>query len=119
LINAFCHCFKQLEYKVKNHSSAKFSEHAISQHEEFLKMSRLAQLYVDDSLSDEVSFGFVRQKAFSIVPRNELASKLSHSSKKTMQEVDFYWQTIDIFKRGIKSNLRPLVGALEFSIKKK
>jgi TnpA family transposase len=115
LVHAFCHYFKQLEHKIKIHSSAKFSEHAISQHEESLKMRRLAQLYVDDSLSDEVSFGFVRQKAFLIVPRNELASKLSHFSKKTMQEVDFYWQSIDSFKFSIKSHLRPLVAALDFS----
>ncbi|MBA8667714.1 Tn3 family transposase [Holosporaceae bacterium 'Namur'] len=115
LISAFCYHFKQIEDKIKESSNTKFSQHVMSQREEFITMRRLAQLYVDDTLSDEVSFGLVRQKAFSILSRDKLLSKVSNLGKKPLQEVDFYWQTIDIFKRSIKSNLRHLVGALDFS----
>lgn len=114
LISAFCYNFKQIEDKIKELSHAKFSQHVMSQHEEFIAMRRLAQLYVDDTLPDEISFGLVRQKAFSILPRDKLLSKVSNSSKKMPQEVDFYWEAIDTFKRSI-SKLRHLVEALNFS----
>ncbi len=115
LIRAFCYHFKQIEEKIKASSSAKFSEHVMSQHEEFIKMRRLAQLYVDDELSDEMSFGLVRQKAFSILSKEDLLRKTSNLSRKQKQEVDFFWQSTDYFKRGIKSNLRHLVASLNFS----
>lgn len=115
LINAFCYHFKRIEDKARELSNARFAQHVMSQHEEFITMRRLAQLYVDDTLSDEVSFGLVRQKAFSILSRDELVNKVSNLGKKPAQEVDFYWQTIDTFKRTIKSNLRHLVETLNFS----
>ena len=87
----------------------------MSQHEESITMRRLAQLYVEDTLSDEISFGLVRQKAFSILSRDKLLSKVSNIGKKAPQEIDFYWQTIDTFQHKIKSNLRHLVAALNFS----
>lgn len=115
LINAFCYHFKQMENKIKNFSNLQFSEHVVNQQDEFMTMKRLAHLYIDDSLSDDVSFGLVRKKAFSILSRDELVSKLSNLGKKTIQEADFYWQTVDTFKRGIACHLRPLVATLDFS----
>ena len=95
LISAFCYHFKQTENKIKESSSAKFSEHVMSQHEESALMRSLAQLYVDEGLPDRMSFGRVRRKAFAILSKEELLSTLSNSSKKPMQEVDFYWQAMD------------------------
>ena len=115
LISAFCYHFKQIDDKIKEASNTKFSEHVMSRHEESITMRRLAQLYVDDTLSDEVSFGLVRQKAFSILSRDKLISKVSSIGKKEPQEVDFYWQAIDTCKHKIKVNLRHLVAALNFS----
>ncbi|CAL7961907.1 hypothetical protein MIDIC_340015 [Alphaproteobacteria bacterium] len=115
LVIAFCCHFKQIEDKIKELSKDKFSQHVMNQREEFITMRRLAQLYVDDTLSDELSFGAVRQRAFSILSRDKLFSKVSNLGKKPPREVDFYWQTIDAVKCGIKSNLRYLVEALNFS----
>lgn len=115
LINAFCYHFKQIENKIKESSDTKFSEHVMSQHEESIKMRSLAQLYVDEALPDEMSFGLVRKRAFLILSKEELLGTLSNTSKKPTQEVEFYWQAVDRFKRRIKSNLRHLVESLHFS----
>ena len=114
LVSAFCYHFKQLEHKIKESSKAKFSEHVISQHDYSIKMRSLVQLYIDNTLPDDMNFGLVRSKAFLILPREALVSTLS-STNKPQEEVDFYWQTIDNFKRPIKSNLRYLVESLDFS----
>jgi len=115
LIDAFCYNCKQIEDKIKAVSGANFSVHVMSQHEESMKMRVLTQLYVDEALPDEMSFGSVRQKAFSILSKTKLINTLSTSSKKRVQESDFYWQTVDTSKRRIKSNLRHLVKSLDFS----
>ena len=57
----------------------------------------------------------VRQKAFAIISRDELMHKLSFSNQNPKQEIDFYWQAIDKYKRIIKSNLRNTIGLLDFS----
>jgi TnpA family transposase len=115
LIAAFCYHFKQIEEKVKTLARNRFSNHIINQHEELLHMRRLAKLYIDDSLPDDVSFGIVRQKAFSILPRKTLIGTLSIAEKKHLQEVDFYWQAVDEVKHSVKTNLRHIVDSLTFS----
>lgn len=114
LIKAFCYHFKQMDDKIKKMATAKFSEHVIKEHEELIKMKLLAKLYVDKDIADETSFGLVRQKAFAILSKEDLLRKTSTIAKKPTQEKDFYWQSIDYFKRGVKSNLRHLVAALDF-----
>jgi len=117
LVNAFCYQFKKIDEKVRESARDKFSKHVMSQREELNTMKRLAGLYVDDTLTDEISFGFVRQKAFSILSREQLISKVSNSTNQSPQEVDFYWDAVDDFKHKAKSHLRHLVTALTFSSK--
>jgi hypothetical protein len=114
LANAFCFYFRQIESKIKEISNNALSQHIKDQHEEASNMLKLASLYVDDSLSDELSFGEVRNKAFSIIPKDELITRVKKNNRK-IYDSDFYWQAIDGFKRGIKSHLRSLVEVLDFS----
>ena len=115
LVTAFCYRFKQIEGKIKESSSVQFSQHVMNQHEDSITMKRLAQLYVDDTLPDDVTFGIVRQKAFLILSRDKLISTVSDLGGKAPKEVDFYWQTVDASRRIIKPHLRHLVAALNFS----
>lgn len=115
LIAAFCYHFKQIEEKVKTLAKNNFSNHVVSQNEELMHMRQLAKLYIDDTLPDNVSFGFVRQKAFSILSRKTLIGTLAIAEKKQLQEVDFYWQAVDEIKHSVKTNLRHIVDSLTFS----
>jgi TnpA family transposase len=114
LINAFCYHFKHFENNIKEQANTRFSQHAISQQKELATMKRLAQLYVDDNLSDDISFGMVRKQAFAILSKDELLNKVS-SSHKSPQEIDFHWQALDGLSRRFKAHLRPLVMTLNFS----
>ena len=77
-------------------------------------MKRLLQLYVDENLPDEMSFGSVREKAFEILPKDEII-KVSNADNKPVPDLDFYWQAVDTSKRRVTLNLRQLVAALNFS----
>ncbi len=118
LVSVFCFWFKQTEDKIKDLAKLNFSQHIMSQRDEFIALNRLAQLYVDEELSDIISFGVVREKAFAILSKEVLLNKVSNLSKKPLQEYDFFWQATDTIKRSIKANLRPLVTTLDFSSSK-
>jgi len=115
LVSAFSFFFKQMEESIHELTTSRLTEHVMSQREEFTTMKRLVQLYVDDTLPDEMSFGLVRQKAFDILPKEAILSKVSDLDKKESQENDFYWQATDLYKRKTTSHLRHLVTALHFS----
>ena len=114
-VNAFSFFFKQYENSIIEMTKFNFSQHVMNQREEFMTLKRLAQLYVDDELSDIISFGEVREKAFAILSKEELLNKVSKISKKPLQEFDFFWTSVDKMKRNIRVNLRHLVTALDFS----
>lgn len=115
LVSAFSFFLKQIEEEIDVLSNLRLTEHVMDQREEFITMKRLAQLYVDDEILDETNFGFVRERAFEILPREELLNKVSNISKKIKPDDDFYWQAVDTLKRRITQNLRHLVAALSFS----
>ena len=115
LVSAFSFFFKQYEDSIIEITKFNFSQHIMSQREEFIALKRLAQLYVDEELSDIISFGEVREKAFTILSKEELLNKVSKISKKPLQEFDFFWTSVDKLKRNIRINLRNLVTALDFS----
>lgn len=115
LISAFCYHLNHFEGEIKKQTSAKFTQHVMNQHDEFSTMKRLAQLYVDNEISDDISFGIVRKKAFSILSRDELLSKVSNLRQKSPKEIDFYWQVVDSFSRRTKTHLSQLIKALNFS----
>lgn len=115
LVNAFCFHYNQFNTDIKELSASKFSEHVKNNHDDAMDMIKLAQLYIDDNLSDDINFGIVREKAFAIVSKTDLIDKVNKPNRKTKQESDFYWLSIDEFKRGIKSYLRNLVTVLDFS----
>lgn len=113
LVAAFSFFLKQIEEEIDVLSKLKLTEHVMSQREALDKMNQLMQFYVDDEIADSASFGSVREKAFKILPREELANKLT--KKKPIPDEDFYWQAADSLKRRVTLNLRHLVAALNFS----
>ncbi|MDQ1245100.1 MAG: hypothetical protein QG565_1441 [Campylobacterota bacterium] len=115
LVTAFSFFFNQIDDKVNELSTLKFTSHVMSQREESIMLKRLVQLYVDDTLPDEINFGLVRKKAFEILSKEDILDKVSTNSKAPDEENDFYWQAIDSFQRKITGNLRAVVTALNFS----
>ena len=58
-------------------------------------MKQLARLFVKPELSNEVSFGEVRQEAFTIIPEEDLRNKVSLDGEKELKPIDFQWEMID------------------------
>ena len=115
LIDAFCYHLGQFDEETKEKAKIEFSQHAARQQNEWVIMKRLAHIFVDDGVSDDVRFGEVREKAFRILPREELCIKVANPNEKPRKEMDFKWDIIDKLGQRFKHHLRPLIMALDFS----
>jgi TnpA family transposase len=115
LVSAFSFFLKQIEDDIEALSKANLTEHVMSQRDELATMKCLARLYIDEKISDEISFGLVRKQAFAIIPKEKLLSVVAGTDKKPVTDTEFYWQAADNFKRKITLNMRQLVSALGFS----
>ena len=115
LIDAFCFHLGQFEAEIKTKAKEAHSLHVMGQRVELMIMRQLASLFVVDELSDDLRFGDVRLKAFSIIPKNELKEQVSDLREKELKEIDFKWKMVDKHFHRFKLHLRPLVQALDFS----
>lgn len=119
LIIAFGFHFNQFEDSLTKAAKNQFSDQIVSQYDsqynESLTLKQLAQFWVDDSLPDDIQFGIVREKVFSIISREDLKNKIAPPKKKSPQETDFYWKVVDGIGRKLAIHLRPLVMMLDLS----
>lgn len=116
LKDAFCFHLKQFEVDLKKKAKEAYTQHVMSQQTELLAMKRLAQLFVADSLSDDLRFGDVRNEAFNtIISKEKLTEQVSALAEKSLKEIDFKWKTVDKYFHRFKNHLRPLMMALDFS----
>lgn len=117
LLGAFRYHVKQFKDKTKTAGKLQFAQHMVGKHKTLGTMKALVQLYIDDDLSDELHFGDIRQKAFTIISKNELLETVFN--QRSQQEIDFYWQEFDKLARRVTLNIRPLATALEFAVSNK
>ena len=113
LITAFIYHVKKYKDKLKFEAKAEFGKHSASRHKILDNMKELIKLYVDDNLADDIYFGEVRKKVFSIVSKEEILNNIVHPDNK--KEIDFYWQSFGKLSRSIAMNLRPLASILDFN----
>ena len=79
------------------------------------QVGRLLRLYVDDTFADTISFGVVRQKAFTIMPEDELLLASKRFIEKPVSQMELRWQAVDEQVGKIRKQLRHLALALDFS----
>ena len=114
LVDAFSYHIKQFENETKEKANEKFSHYQLQQQTEWGALKRLARIFIDEQISDEVRFGSVREKAFLIVPKDELRNKVSNPDEKMTKAMDFKWIIVSKLAGRFKLHLRPLAMAIDF-----
>ncbi|WP_139292536.1 hypothetical protein [Xenorhabdus thuongxuanensis] len=66
-------------------------------------------------MSDNLSFGDVRQRAWKIIPRAGLQRAALQMSNKPDSKLTRHWKAIDTQTNHIRRHLRPLFCTLDFS----
>lgn len=113
LIIAFGYHQRHVQDKVGEINKLAIATNAIEQNVSMDYMKQLVKFYVDESLSDELSFGDVRQKAFNILDKQAIIKCVSENSSDV--EAMVYWESVDKVATYLKSNIRCLIQNLEFS----
>ncbi|MFI4954569.1 MAG: Tn3 family transposase [Gammaproteobacteria bacterium] len=116
LVDAFCYHLKQFEQESKEKAKEAFYQHQKQHQNEEGIMRRFAHCFIDDNVSNRVSFGDVRKQAFEhILSEEELRKKLSGTAQRPLKEMDFRWESLGQLGKRFKNQLRPLLMALDFS----
>ena len=113
LIIAFAYHQRHAQDKVGEINKLAIAANAIQQSASMNYMKQLVKFYVDESLSDELSFGDVRQKAFNILDKQAIIKCITENSSAVDNMI--YWESVDKVSTYLKSNIRCLVQNLDFS----
>lgn len=74
----------------------------------------LIKLFIDNSISDDVSFGAVRRRAFQIVSKHNIPKVCQQLSEIKPDKSLFFWHYIDQKNSDIVNRLRPIFLSLDF-----
>ena len=115
LVDALGHHMKQLEDEAKGKAKMQFFLQQAKRQRETPEIGRLLLMYVDDGLDDTVSFGSVRQRAFSILSKDALRDAGQRLCEEPVSELELRWKMVDGLAGRARRHLRPLYMALGFS----
>jgi hypothetical protein len=115
LVDALGYHMKQLEDESKVRANKHYATEHAQHQQETPQIGRLLLLYVDDAVVDATPFGDVRQRAFTILPRDALQVAGQRLSEKPASTLALRWQIVDELADRMRRHLRPLYSALDFS----
>ena len=115
LMDAFCMHLKQFEGELKEKTKEAYAAYAISKQSDSFVMRKLARLFINKELANEISFGEVRKEAFAIIPEEELRNKIPEEKEEELNSIDFQWKLVDSLFHRYQIQLRPLMMAIDFS----
>ncbi|WP_275349766.1 DUF4158 domain-containing protein [Xenorhabdus bovienii] len=113
LVTAFCYLV------TKHHESAKvFAQQKVAEELEVIKnklkyAGNILNLFVDNTLSDNVPFGEIRRQAFLWIDEADMKKISQHLCKENFDLVDYQWQYTDKHARKTANSLRKLFSAID------
>lgn len=110
LVDAFDYQIKKLENEIKEKTRATSYGDKVDK-----QVGKLLLLYVDDTLSDSLTLGEARKKAFEILPKNTIRSIVEKMTKKQHRRLENQWKERDNAIARYKRHLRPLFMSIDFS----
>jgi TnpA family transposase len=110
LADAFDFQVKKIEKEIKAKADLNLDEEKVDK-----QVGHLILLYVDDNLSDSMTLGDTRKKAFEILPKESIRSVGEKMLKKPQRKMENQWQEREKAAPRYKLHLRSLCVNIEFS----
>ncbi len=113
LVDAFAYHMKQVEDACSAAAKQSFdtAQHWVQQ--EAPQVGRVLSLFVDETVADATPFEDVRQRAYTIIPREALQSVARRMSMKEASKLVRHWLAVDGLAERIHRQVRPLYGVLD------
>ncbi len=84
-------------------------------HDNLRHLSQILNLFLDDSIADDVTFGEVKRRAFTILDRDSVQQLSQSMQNPSGQDRVWEWDFIAAGAPAFKQHLRPLIMALSFA----
>lgn len=112
LIGAFSFHWKRIDGETRAKAKHCFNEAQVDSER---KIGKLLALYVSKKLTnDKTLFSKVLEKAYKIMPKEQIQDLVENLLNKGRRKKEFYWQAIDRSHNTYKKHLRPLLSKLTF-----
>ena len=104
-----------------NEEAKAFAKQEIAQELETIRgklksAGNILHYFVDDKLSDDLSFGEVRQRAFSLIPKEDISMISRHLDDSCFDLAGYQWCYIEENARKIALSLRKLFRAIDIEV---
>lgn len=114
LINSFIYHVRKYSDEAKEAAQGKVYQHAVEGNSHLKPAGRVLNLFVDDTLSDEMRFGDVKRMAYKILQKEKLLFVSQYISSGKFDQVEHEWDHYVASSMTIKRNLRHLVLSIDF-----
>jgi len=120
LINAFEYHLKQFDSEVKETALDSFTKHSRHHQGQLPTIGKLINLYVDENISDDLTFGEIKQKyVFPLMPKDKLSITAKQMIEKKVTELSLKWKSVDRIGHKFTKHLRHIFMSFNFSTVKK
>ena len=115
LINCLISHVRKYSDNAKQFARDQVYAQKVEGNENLSKVSKVLDLFVDQTISDDISFGEVKKQAFGILPKNKIPFMCRYISKTKFDETGYAWAHHRKFAKAIKKNLRPVFMNIDFA----
>jgi len=115
LVDALAYHMKQLEDACSAAAKKSFDTEQLRRQQETPQVGRLLALYVDDAVADATPFSDVRERAYTIMPRDQLQRVAQRMSGRPTSKLARHWHAVDTVAERVRRHVRPLYGVLDFA----
>jgi len=120
LVNAFIYHVRKFGNSARLIARSDVYELKIQGNLQLEKAGKVLNLFVDDRIPDETTFGEVKKRAFNILEKDKFTLVVRYISKAEFDPTGIEWNAVESMARTFKKNLRPLLISLDFqSMRKK
>lgn len=113
LVTSFCYLVRKYREAAKAHAQQKVAEELETVREKLKYAGNILRYFVDEAISDNLTFGEVRKQAFSLVSKEELDAISKHLNKSDFDLAGYRWEYIDKQSRKVANTLRKLFIAID------
>jgi hypothetical protein len=114
LINSFIYHVRKYSDEAKEAAQQKVYQYAIEGNHHLKPAGKVLNLFVDDTLSDEMRFGDVKRMAYKILQKEKLLFVSQYISSGKFDQVEHEWDHYVASSMTIKRNLRQIFLSIAF-----
>ncbi|MCP4949430.1 MAG: Tn3 family transposase [Aestuariibacter sp.] len=115
LIISFIHQVTTTAQQANQISKQQLADYHIEHRQKLCQTGKIVQLFVDESIDDQLPFREIKQRAFGIINEANIKQIVDYLAGKKLNRQHYEWSHIQQDSRKIAINIRPLFLAIDFN----